>query len=348
MPFSNHNYARRATKDSSDYKYDFILNLDDFPFFAMYVNMKKAIYEQCLLAAQENGELNEKALDALEEGELLSEKGELLFKSLKELTYKKGELTYEPDSILNYDKFEDYLDRLEKPLLYIKPYSGAIINIFDRLNANIPNIILEQSGGCVHTEIFSRDEEDEEEYLDEDELYDLKWENDWSYYEYDFSKVCPYADEMARAYLEAKAIVYSKQDPIVHPKTKKEEYGVKLDRSTLLEVTNQKQYERICRVFDIVVSTLTDPEYALADTLIISILDQALAGMRRVVFARQLDQYAYGKEKIFSREQLRKALNVGTEKFSLLTDVYGERTFTENEIKVALEAMGQPSNLFDI
>ena len=130
------------TKDSSDYKYDFILNLDDFPFFAMYVNMKKAIYEQCLLAAQENGELNENALDALEEGELLSEKGELLITSLKELTYKKGELTYEPDSILNYEKFEDYLDRLEKPLLYIEPYSGAIINIYDRLNFNIPNVIL--------------------------------------------------------------------------------------------------------------------------------------------------------------------------------------------------------------
>ena len=71
-------------------------------------------------------------------------------------------------------------------------------------------------------------------------------------------------------------------------------------------------------------------------------------GMKRTVFAKKLKEYTLGKDRRFSKGELMVALGVRSEKFTKRTAIYGDITFSEDEIKAALDRLGQPLDLLDL
>lgn len=332
--------------EHSGFKYPFSLKFDELPFFSLYVNLKKATYEHLLVLSHQANDLNDLDYSDLAKVGVTVEKGNLHFKGMKDFATKRV-----PFTDLDLLALEEYLNEIEASLLY-SLFTDPVQAIYIKLQTNScsENQNVDSEGRIVGGL------QEDESGIDMDDLEILKTENNWSVFtshnemedEDETEFVCPYGDEIARAYLEAKGINYLVQHPYTEQFLDEEgrEKDIKLDRNIVLNVLGEKEYKKICNVLDTVVSVLTIPAYEVPDEVVLSILEQTYEGMKRVVFNIQLRECT--NNQIFTKGEFMQALGVASEKFSKYTNMYGDKAFEDEQIQTALERIGQPTDFFNI
>ena len=118
-------------KNREDFRYDFEMQFDELPYFSLYVNLKKAVYEKLLVPCHKANALNENDMEDLAKVGVTEEKGELKFKSLKDFV-PKSKYLYCMD--IDLGALEEYLDEIEVSLLYSihsNPVLAILNNLFD-------------------------------------------------------------------------------------------------------------------------------------------------------------------------------------------------------------------------
>lgn len=339
-----------------DYQYPFELKLDELPYFSLYVNLKKAVYENFIRLCQERNVLEEEDIELLSKHGILVS-GKLKFKSLKDFESNPA-----PYVALNIEEWNNYLEILEEVLLWAEICTVPVHALYIKLDSfgAMKFHTVSETGEIDGDPVLCHNEDNDSYYLDKDNLYDHQYPNDWAIgsqedigdWHEDYLEVFyPYAEEIGRAYLEAKGFtnfIQPSQSPRLRllKGLKIEDEDIRLDRTFVLSVTNEGQYRKICETFDTVVDTISAPSYDIPDETILAILEQTLAGMKRIVFAKQLKEYS--NSKVLFKGEFTKALGCGSQKFTDYTAIYGDKAFTEDEIKAALKKLGKPESLFEI
>ena len=338
----------KSNTEEDAYKYHFELIFDELPFFSLYINIKKATYEKLLLLSHKNKGLNEYDYEALTSKGVTFDNDKFKFKPLLSFVSKPV-----PYCNIDLKELEAYLDEIETSLLFTSP-TYAVQALLARFDVDFGRFDKYDDKGRLSLDIFDGTE-DELNYLT---LETTKKENYWtSYVASDLTSedelgeyICPFGEELGRAYLEAKDIAefWQHWKNVFCLNGEKEDGPVKLDRNLVLNLITDKQYEIICSFLDTVVGILTSPLYEIPEETVVAILQQTLAGIKRITLAKKLDYYTLGDNKIFNRGELSKALGCASEKFTKYTALYGDKAFTEEELKNALQKINQPTTLFDI
>lgn len=316
------------TYTTTDYQYPIELKLDELPLFALYVPLKKSVYETLLKEAYKNGELEEEDFEALAKVGVVETNGELQTVPLKKFDTGLNQFVD-----LDLEEFEKYLEEIEISLIYTK-FSNVV-----------QAILIKQFGGKVESDgSFEGGVFDSEGDFEYDFLEELKNESRWGVieigtWETDYEDIepffVPYAEKIGLLYLEAMSV------------SSTFEYDDAEKRKKILNTISTDNFKYFCGVLNRVVNALLIPEYDVPIEIVLEILEKTLAGMKRVLLAKKLKKYTLGKDRLFSKGELTKALGKGSEWFSKRVDIYGDKTFTEEELHSALEKLGQPIDLLD-
>ena len=346
-----------------DYQYPFELEFDELPYFSLYINLKKAVYENLLLKVYQDGELKDEDFQVLEEVNVIEENDTLKIKTMKDFVSKEK---YLPCMALDLPALEEYLDKIENVLLYSKysdPVAAILIECFD--SERLVEKHIGKDG------VLPEDYVDDDGYFDMAQLDDLKSSREGNWFcsqmiyqdnnivaeRYGKDFMFPCGEYIGLAFLQTKEQInldtlYGKKRAIKEVHQDNDEppkYNQELsNRQYVLKRINEFYYKRFCAVINTTVNILAISVYEIPHEIILEILQQTYVGMSRVVFAVMLKKYTLGKKKCFTKGQFMKALGVASEKFSKCTAIYGTVTFSENEIKDALKVIGQPSDLFEI
>lgn len=300
-----------------DYRFPFELQFDELPYTALYINLKTAVYDH--LSHFVSGE--NKAFVPT---------------NLKEFDTKPV-----PYCDIDLDTLDSALRDMEEDLLWSdvhRPVGAILLKLKDDWNQICDYVAKDGSLHCDEVE------EDEDGTVCGVDLSPILEKNPWAIhwgggvFETGVSDYCCVAgDELARAYLEAKGIA-AKVDATT-PKDQK-------SRDYVLRLISKSLFLKTCEPLNVVVDTLSFPPYKIPEEVILAILEQTLAGMKRVVFAKQLKILSDNKE--LSKGDLTKALGYSKDKFSACTALYGDLTIPEDELKAALRELGKPETLFNI
>ncbi|MBQ8836956.1 MAG: hypothetical protein IJ002_05575 [Clostridia bacterium] len=338
----------KSNTEEDAYKYHFDLIFDELPFFSLYINIKKATYEKLLLISHKAKELNENDYEALKNIGITFDADSINFKPLLSFVSKPV-----PYCNIDLKALEAYLDEIETSLLFTSP-TYAVQALLARFDVDFGRFDKYDDKGRLFLDIFNG-AEDELDYLT---LEMTKKENFWtSYVASDLTSedelgeyTCPFGEELGRAYLEAKGVAefWQHWKNVFCLNGENEDGPVKLDRNLVIDLITDKQYEIICSFLDTVVGILTSPLYEIPEETVVAILKQTLTGIRRITLAKKLDYYTLGENKLFNRGELSRALGCASEKFTKYTALYGDKAFTEEELKNALKKINQPATLFDI
>lgn len=324
-----------------DSRFPFELQFDELPYFSLYVNFKYAVYKKLLTLCYKENEITE---EDLTEFGIAVKNGEIDFKPLKEFATK-------PISCMALDlgALEDYLGAIEELLIYTS-HAKVVLAIYQEL-ANTERMVKNHIGADGKVKLNEYIEDSDGGY-NVDYIRDLLYEyyegpdnsGNWFYYRIvdegfaemegcDFTFPC--GEHIGLAFMEAKALI---------------EENVKSDfanREKVIKQVSNDIYKKYCLVVDTVVSILTISAYEIPYEVILDILSDTLKGMERTVLASKLKKHTLGKDRLFSKGELTKALSKGSEWFSKRVDIYGDKTFTEEELHSALEKLGQPIDLLD-
>lgn len=338
----------KSNTEEDAYKYHFELIFDELPFFSLYINIKKATYENLLLLSHKAKELNEYDYEALASKGITFDNDKFKFKSLLSFVSKPV-----PYCNIDLKALEAYLDEIETSLLFTSP-TYVVQALLARFDVDFGRFDKYDDKGRLFLDIFNGTE-NELDYLT---LETSKKENYWtSYVASDLTSedelgeyICPFGEELGRAYLEAKGVAefWQHWKNVFCLINEKEDGPVKLDRNLIIDLISAKQYENICSFFDTVVGVLTSPLYEIPEETVLTILEETLVGIKRITLSKKLDYYTLGDNKLFNRGELSKALGCASEKFTKYTALYGDKAFTEDELKNALQKINQPTTLFDI
>lgn len=318
--------VERHRKDS---RFPLKLQMDELPFFALYVNLKKAVYENLIFLCHKRNDLEEDDYKVLGDVGIMDKNGELQFKSLKDFVTKPNGYMD-----LNLNALENYLDAIESCLLFstASRVIQAILIKFE-MTGSYRQYYSAVADGTL-TNIF-----DENEAF-EDELDMLKQQNRWySYYvdtykaKYSDNFMLPHGEIIGNLFLQIKGIECAETIET---------------RQSIVKAITKRNFIYFCSTVNTVLKILANPAYDIPPDVLLNILNQTLTGMRRTVFARKLKEYTLGKDRRFSKGELMVAFGVRSEKFAKQTAIYGDKTFSEDEIKAALDKLGQPLNLFDL
>lgn len=311
------------TYTTTDYQYPIELKLDELPLFALYVHLKKSVYETLLKEAYKNGELEEEDFEALAKVGVVETNGELQTVPLKKFDTGLNQFVD-----LDLEEFEKYLEEIEISLIYTK------------FSNEVQAILIKQSVGEMKPDSVFDDSGD----FEYDFLEELKNESRWGVieietWETDYEDIepffVPYAEKIGLLYLEVMSV------------SSRFEYDDAEKRKKILNTISTDNFKYFCGVLNRVVNALLIPEYGVPNEIVLEILEKTLAGMKRVLLAKKLKKYTLGKDRLFSKGELTKALGKGSEWFSKRVDIYGDKTFTEEELHSALEKLGQPIDLLD-
>ena len=300
-----------------DYRFPFELQFDELPYTALYINLKTAVYDHLSHFVSE-------------------ENKEFVPTNLKEFDTKPV-----PYCDIDLDTLDSTLRGMEEDLLWSdvhRPVGAILLKLKDDWN-QVRDYV--DKDGSLHC---SEVEEEEDGTVCGVDLFPLLERNPWSvYWDSDLSGsdnneyFCIEGDELARAYLETKGIAAK-----VDASTPKDQRS----RDYVLRLIGKGLFLKTCEPLNVVVDTLSFPPYKIPEEVILAILEQTLAGMKRVVFAKQLKTLSDNKE--LSKGDLTKALGYSKDKFSACTALYGDLTIPEDELKAALRELGKPENLFNI
>lgn len=329
----------KTGETKEDYRFPFELLFDELPYFSLYVNLKKAIYENLLVLCHNEGELSEEDFKDLAKVGIVVQNGELKRKTLKEFATKPI-----PCMDLDLTALEEYLDMIETSLLYSKKYSKPVVAILHEL-FDCERVVCNRikADGELPDYYF-----DNEGYFDLGCLYGFKKEHEGSWFyssaldAYDTDIVAkankevlfPYGEHIGRAFMVAK------ETAIYNPTS---DYA---NRNYVLNRIDDNYFGKFTAVLDTVVNVLAIPAYNISPETVLTILKETLAGMKRVVFAKKLKILSDNKE--LAKGDLKDALGYSNDKFTSCVALYGDKTVPEAEMKIALKKLNKPETLFDI